>query len=71
VAPTKYRRVAEMLRDQVTGSALARETGYSTITCRRTLKTLIADGMLAPDPATRELRTATPPAETSSHGDPG
>jgi len=72
-----------MLRDQITGgqlppgalapsvATLARESGYSTITCRRALKTLIADGMLAPDPATRELRTATPPAETSSQGDAG
>jgi DNA-binding transcriptional MocR family regulator len=54
----KYQQVAAMVRDQVadgmlapgapapSGAALARMTGYSVLTCRRALRTLIADGTL-------------------------
>jgi DNA-binding GntR family transcriptional regulator len=45
------------------GTALVDETSYYTITCRCALKTLVADGMLAPDPGAREFRTAAPPVE--------
>ena len=56
---TKYARAAAGVRAQIedgtllpgelvpSGAALARETGYSVLTCRRALRVLIADGVLA------------------------
>jgi len=59
----KYARVAAALRRQIadgtlrpgqpapSGAALSRVTGYSTLTCRRALRVLIADGVLTPGPS--------------------
>jgi DNA-binding transcriptional regulator YhcF (GntR family) len=56
----KYKQVATLVRTQIadgsllpgqsapSGAALARETGYSVLTCRRALRTLIVDGVLVP-----------------------
>jgi DNA-binding transcriptional regulator YhcF (GntR family) len=56
----KYARVAAAIRDQVadgtlrpgqpapSAAALARATGFSTLTCRRALRVLVADGVLVP-----------------------
>src|SRR5271168_5143281 len=58
--PPKYARVAAAVRGQIadgtlrpgqpapSGAALSRATGYSTLTCRRALRVLIADGVLVP-----------------------
>jgi DNA-binding transcriptional regulator YhcF (GntR family) len=60
VSPPKYQRVAESIRAQIaegmlrpgepapSGAALARATGYSTLTCRKALSRLIKDGVLIP-----------------------
>jgi DNA-binding transcriptional regulator YhcF (GntR family) len=59
----KYARVAAAVRGQIadgtlrpgqpapSGAALSRVTGYSTLTCRRALRVLIADGVLIPGPS--------------------
>ncbi len=59
----KYVQVAAVVRDQIgagtlrpgqsapSGAALSRLTGYSTLTCRRALRLLIADGVLIPGPS--------------------
>jgi DNA-binding transcriptional regulator YhcF (GntR family) len=56
----KYRQVAASIRAQIadglllpgepapSGAALSRATGYSTLTCRKALTTLIKDGVLVP-----------------------
>jgi hypothetical protein len=56
----KYAQVAASIRAQIadglllpgqsvpSGAALARVTGYSTLTCRKALRTLVEDGVLAP-----------------------
>jgi DNA-binding transcriptional regulator YhcF (GntR family) len=56
----KYVQAAGIVRDQVSdgtlrpgdlapsGATLARLTGFSTLTCRKALRTLIADGVLVP-----------------------
>src|ERR1700733_11182021 len=61
----KYARVAEDVRAQIadgtlrpgqpapSGAALSRVTGFSTLTCRKALRTLIADGVLLPGPSRR------------------
>jgi transcriptional regulator with XRE-family HTH domain len=61
--PPKYVRVAAAVRGQIadgtlrpgqpapSGAALGRVTGYSTLTCRRALRVLIADGVLIPGPS--------------------
>jgi DNA-binding transcriptional MocR family regulator len=71
VKPAKYQRAAQLVRDQVadgrlppgapapSGAALARATGYSVLTCRRALRILIADGVLAPGPS-RNARPRVP-----------
>jgi DNA-binding transcriptional MocR family regulator len=58
----KYVRAAETVRAQIadgalkpgspapSGEALSRTTGYSVLTCRRALNTLIGDGILVPGP---------------------
>jgi DNA-binding GntR family transcriptional regulator len=59
----KYARVAAAVRRQIadgilrpgqpapSGAALSRVTGYSTLTCRRALRVLVADGVLTPGPS--------------------
>src|SRR5215475_11093240 len=59
----KYARVAAAVRGQIadgtlrpgqpapSGAALSRVTGYSTLTCRRALRVLVADGVLIPGPS--------------------
>jgi hypothetical protein len=59
----KYEQAAAIVRAQVTdgtlkrgqpapsGAQLARLTGYSTLTCRKALRTLIRDGVLTPGPS--------------------
>jgi DNA-binding transcriptional MocR family regulator len=59
----KYAHAAAIVRAQITngtlkpgqpapsGGALARLTGYSTLTCRKALRTLIRDGILTPGPS--------------------
>jgi DNA-binding transcriptional MocR family regulator len=60
VSQPKYQRVAASIRAQIadgmlqpgepapSGAALARATGYSTLTCRKALDKLINDGALVP-----------------------
>jgi DNA-binding XRE family transcriptional regulator len=85
----KYAQAAESIRAQIadgtltpgqpapSGAALARATGYSTLTCRRALRTLIKDGVLVPGtspnarprvagPATRREQTLTDAARMLS-----
>lgn len=70
----KYARVAAALRGQVadgtlrpgqpapSGAALSRVTGFSTLTCRRALRLLIADGVLILGPSRNARpRVAGPP----------
>ncbi len=70
----KYARVAENVRAQIadgtlrpgqpapSGAALSRITGYSTLTCRKALRVLIADGALVPGPSRNARpRVAGPP----------
>jgi hypothetical protein len=70
----KYVRVAENVRAQIadgtlrpgqpapSGAALSRVTGYSTLTCRKALRVLIADGALIPGPSRNARpRVAGPP----------
>jgi hypothetical protein len=59
----KYRRVVALLRGRVaagtlrpgqpapSGAELSRITGYSTLTCRKALRVLMADGVLVPGPS--------------------
>jgi DNA-binding transcriptional regulator YhcF (GntR family) len=59
----RYARVAASIRGQIadgtlrpgqpapSGAALSRVTGYSTLTCRKALRVLIADGVLVPGPS--------------------
>lgn len=70
----KYARVAAAVRGQIadgklrpgelapSGAALSRVTGYSTLTCRKALRQLIADGLLTPGPSPNARpRVAGPP----------
>jgi DNA-binding XRE family transcriptional regulator len=72
-APLKRETVAEIVRGMITdgtlkpgapapsGAALARVTGYSTLTCRAALETLVKDGTLARGVSpTARLRVAQP-----------
>jgi DNA-binding transcriptional MocR family regulator len=75
----KYERVAAAVRGQIadgtlrpgqpapSGAELSRLTGYSTLTCRRALRELIADGVLSPGPSRnarpRVAGVPQPPAE--------
>ena len=74
----KYARVAETVRAQIadgtlrpgqpapSGAALSRVTGYSTLTCRKALRVLIADGALIPGPSRNARpRVAGPPQPPS------
>jgi hypothetical protein len=72
----KYARVAAAVRGQIadgtllpgqpapSGAALSRVTGYSTLTCRRALRVLIADGVLIPGPS----RNARPRVAGAAQG---
>jgi DNA-binding transcriptional regulator YhcF (GntR family) len=67
----KYVQVAESIRAQIangalapgapapSGAALARATGYSTLTCRRALQNLVKQGVLVPG-ASRSARPLVP-----------
>jgi transcriptional regulator with XRE-family HTH domain len=70
----KFARVAALVRGQIadgtlrpgepapSGAALSRVTGYSTLTCRKALRQLIADGLLTPGPSRNARpRVAGPP----------
>jgi hypothetical protein len=70
----KYARVAAAVRGQIadgtlrpgepapSGAALSRVTGYSTLTCRKALRQLVADGVLTPGPSRNARpRVAGPP----------
>lgn len=69
----KYQQVAAVIRDQIadgglppgtsapSGAALARATGYSVLTCRHALRTLIEDGTLAPGASRHARRIAVRP----------
>lgn len=71
VTTPKYMRVANNLRVQIakgillpgqsapSGAALSRTTGYSVVTCRRALRTLIRDGVLVPG-TSRNARPRVP-----------
>lgn len=71
VSLPKYKQVVAIVRAQISngtlspgasapsGAALARMTGYSVLTCRRALQTLIKDGVLAPGPS-RNARPRVP-----------
>jgi DNA-binding GntR family transcriptional regulator len=72
----KYARVAAAVQAQIadgtlrpgqpapSGAALSRVTGYSTLTCRRALRVLIADGVLTPGPSRNARpRVAGPPQQ--------
>lgn len=71
--PPKYQQAAAIIRNQITsgqlppgasapsGAALARETGYSVLTCRRALRALTEDGTLVPG-ASRHARPRVPGA---------
>ena len=71
----KYAQAAAIVRAQITdgtlkpgqpapsGDALARLTGFSTLTCRKALRTLIRDGILTPGPSpAARPRVAVPAA---------
>ena len=72
----KYKKVAEIIRGQIadgvlapgasapSGAALARVTGYSVLTCRRALQTLVEDGVLTLG-ASRNARARVPRANWS------
>jgi DNA-binding XRE family transcriptional regulator len=85
----KYAQIAASIRRQIadgtlipgqpapSGAALARASGYSTLTCRRALRTLIKDGVLVPGtspsarprvagPATRNEQTLADAARSLS-----
>lgn len=69
-----YQRIADLIRAQVgngtlppgaaapTGAALSRATGYSTDTCRRTLRELVKDGTLVPGVTSRSRLRVPGPA---------
>ena len=76
-SPPKYAQVAARVRAQVadglllpgeavpSGAALSRATGFSVLTCRRALRTLIEDGVLVPG-ASRSARPRVPPRTPAS-----
>jgi hypothetical protein len=74
----KYARVAAALRRQIadgdlrpgqpapSGAELSRATGFATLTCRRALRALIADGILVPGPSPNARPRV---ADTGARGD--
>jgi hypothetical protein len=80
VPAPKYVQAAAIVRAQVadgtlrpgqaapSGARLARLTGFSALTCRKALRTLVREGVLAPGPTSAaRLRVAVPPG--ASPGD--
>ena len=77
----KYARVAAAVRGQIadgtlrpgqpapSGAALSRVTGYSTLTCRRALRVLIADGVLIPGPSRNARPRVAGPAQLPAERD--
>jgi hypothetical protein len=77
----KYARVAAAIRSQVadstlrpgqpapSGAALSRVTGYSTLTCRRALRLLIAEGVLTPGPSRNARPRVTGPPQLPAERD--
>jgi Helix-turn-helix domain/Bacterial regulatory proteins, gntR family len=77
----KYARVAAAVRGQIadgtlrpgqpapSGAALSRITGYSTLTCRRALRVLVADGVLAPGPSRNARPRVAWPAQAPAERD--
>lgn len=74
-AVPKYRRVAAAIRRQIadgalrpgqpapSGAELSRVFGFSTLTCRKALRTLIGEGLLVPGPSSNARpRVADPQA---------
>jgi hypothetical protein len=74
VPAPKYVQAAAIVRAQVadgtlrpgqaapSGARLARLTGFSALTCRKALRTLVREGVLAPGPTpAARLRVAVPP----------
>jgi DNA-binding transcriptional regulator YhcF (GntR family) len=82
VSLPKYRQVAARIHAQVasgallpgapvpSGAALSRTTGYSTLTCRRALRTLISDGVLVPGVSRNARPRVAPPAPVSGQRTP-
>jgi DNA-binding transcriptional MocR family regulator len=76
----KYRQVADRVRGQIedgmllpgepapSGAALSRATGYSTLTCRKGLRTLIREGVLIPGARPRVPSRGLSPGARSSTG---
>lgn len=74
----KYVRVAASIRTQIadgalqpgepapSGAALARATGFSALTCRKALSTLINDGVLVPSHSRNGRPRVSGPASTSA-----
>jgi DNA-binding transcriptional MocR family regulator len=72
----KYVQVARRVRSQVadgslrpgepvpSGAALSRATGFSTLTCRKALRVLIADGVLVPGPSRNARPRVAAPGQT-------
>lgn len=75
----KYTQVADRIRAQIaegvlrpgepvpSGAALARASGYSQLTCRKALRTLIKDGVLVPGTSPNARPRVAPPA--AKHGE--
>jgi hypothetical protein len=74
----KYARVAAAIRRQIadgtlrpgqpapSGAELSRATGFATLTCRKALRALIADGILVPGPSPNARPRV---ADTSARGE--
>jgi DNA-binding transcriptional regulator YhcF (GntR family) len=77
----KYARVAAAVRGQIadgtlrpgepapSGAALSRVTGYSTLTCRKALRQLIADGLLIPGPSRNARPRVVGPPQPAAERD--
>jgi DNA-binding transcriptional regulator YhcF (GntR family) len=77
----KYARVAAAVRGQIadgtlrpgqpapSGAALSRITGFSTLTCRRALRALVADGILTPGPSRNARPRVAGPSQLPAERD--
>jgi DNA-binding transcriptional regulator YhcF (GntR family) len=73
----KYRQVVARVRGQIaegslrpgapvpSGAALSRATGFSTLTCRKALRVLIADGVLVPGPSRNARPRVAAPGQSA------
>jgi transcriptional regulator with XRE-family HTH domain len=80
VAPLKRDAVVGLVRDMIadgtlspgasvpSGAALARKTGYSTLTCRGALRSLLADGTLTRGASATARLRVTPPGGGGTFG---